>query len=1638
MKRFKKSVGLKKTVPKIGKKILSVLLALAMGISLLPATALADTATLNEEVPSLGTPGTWIDANRRAPLVWSTIQYTGNARNYSNILNSLNMLAEKFPMYEYAVLDGWLAQHYDGSTAPYGCYEYDENGYLLAAYQQWYDEGITYETFANDCLERGIIPGVYYNPMWVYKRTVDDVGMPIDENTPGASNGINPTIVGTDIPLKDIINTGSSPVGTSEGRNGNDLAEFQSWWYVDPSKEGAKEYIQGMIYYFKDMGYGYMKIDFIRQAHYFYGQEAMEQVYEWLREAAGDDFILSFANARQVDYMSAEAEYSDMNRISPDTSGWSRVSQDNRGRIQRSEWDTVRNLFDGYNYFSDLIEVGPSAGEMILDGDHTRGNQLTSIEMESVIALKVLGGGGIQMSDTASNSIGESGAKPWAFVNEEFLDLVYEGFYAKPLQTYTKQDTSVRGTYRVDSQTYEPKTQIWAGQDQNGDIIVGLFNREDTDEVRSINIKEDLGGFDYLKDFDGEGRYDAIDLWQSGDLRNNTTGGIETVVGEAITEWSEVIPAHGCRILRLRAVDYVEISDEEIELTINGGIDSYQLSANIVLEESGGDESVTWTSSDDTVATVDANGLVNAVGTGIAAITATSAEKPEVSAQCKVTVYDFSGTLTAILLPQQDEELNIGDTWKVTPVLTPEYVWNKDVTWSTDSPNIASVDQDGVVTAVGLGSAVITCSSVANPGVFAECSVTVTPSSLDYGELIAVSLNKNVVSMLPGNSMQLDATVLNAEEGSGVTWSSLDENVATVTTEGVVTITGKGTTTIIARSNSNPDFKAHCIVYGATEGTVYEAEATKGAGLNGTAIRTGRANYSGGSGVGNIGNSATTRFLLMDVEASEAGLYNLGLYYGQNKEDSQDTGLVTGGASRSVYVSANGGISKFMVLQGTIAANFNTPEQEPASTTIELSQGTNELKWFNNSAWASDVDKVTVTKAFSLVGVAGNVLQISNSGKNIKLTETVVSGTMNDLEDYATALSYRLYNDGILIEEDEVEGQTGIAPTQSCGSSTQMNGFLFKRDYEHEVDVDAYTQSGDYTIVFTAEKDGTTVVSEPLYLFSIPAEPLYYDCASLARAYSSASAVNTAANDRGSTYVQFATAGSIKEGDWIEFTIPDVPEGIYEISLRFKGRAGRGTVMQVVDGQEMGLIDQTTLVDGVTDSYPYVSAGIIELDAGTHLFRYVVTKTGSLNFDRIELKPLKALPEVNSYTVSYELNEGSGIPPAAVTYKDKEVVTVEDAADIYRVGYIFDSWNTQADAGGLSFAHGETFAIESDITLYAIWKQDESKLITILTEGNGTVSVNDKEGSTEYSDRHEMGETITVSAIGDNFSHWENSNNRIISTERSLEFEVVIDTEYTAVFAINRTVTFVNKNDQVISSIVVGEDSTEIDYPQTPFSYGYIFSHWNMTTSEILNALKDGNVTVRAEYTKSTEKYQVNITDGKTSGLYEELELVTVTPNEAQSGKKFSYWAMLDGTIMSYQSNYSFYLTNPVDLQAVFVNEEAEVKKSVLLQITNVVSNTAAGKLSFTAERSLPSDTTIVQHGILLTQEDLDEGSFRIGAAGVLKGTATTTGRNGTYALNKGNANSGDTWYGRAYVVYKEADGTVKTVYSDIVRGTMD
>ena len=133
-------------------------------------------------------------------------------------------------------------------------------------------------------------------------------------------------------------------------------------------------------------------------------------------------------------------------------------------------------------------------------------------------------------------------------------------------------------------------------------------------------------------------------------------------------------------------------------------------------------KNVTWSSDNESVATVE-NGTVTAEGEGTATITVTTADG-EFTADCTVTVSKNIVSVTGVSLDKETLSLTEGETGSLTARVVPDNATNQAVTWTSSNTSVATVE-NGVVTAVGAGEAIITVTT-ADGGKTDACKVTVT------------------------------------------------------------------------------------------------------------------------------------------------------------------------------------------------------------------------------------------------------------------------------------------------------------------------------------------------------------------------------------------------------------------------------------------------------------------------------------------------------------------------------------------------------------------------------------------------------------------------------------------------------------------------------------------------------------------------------------------------------------------------------------------------------------------------------------------------------------------------------------------------------------------------------------------------
>lgn len=229
-----------------------------------------------------------------------------------------------------------------------------------------------------------------------------------------------------------------------------------------------------------------------------------------------------------------------------------------------------------------------------------------------------------------------------------------------------------------------------------------------------------------------------------------------------------------------------------------------------------------WTVGDDSIATVDDNGIITGIKGGDTIVVVSSADG-KMTAKCPVTV---SQPLMAIRMDDIDLQTNGQSSATVNYTLVPADTTEDNVTLSVDDESIARLDGNRII-AVNNGETKIT----------ATCGIVKTSAKVTVTTKVEqITLNKTEGVLTVGNSVTVTATVTpDNATNTTVNWTSSDEKVATVDSNGKVTVVAAGNATITATSESDGDVSADYAL------TVNKAAAKPATNYSGTTSSAGAA-----------------------------------------------------------------------------------------------------------------------------------------------------------------------------------------------------------------------------------------------------------------------------------------------------------------------------------------------------------------------------------------------------------------------------------------------------------------------------------------------------------------------------------------------------------------------------------------------------------------------------------------------------------------------------------------------------------------------------------------------------------------------------------------------------------------------------
>ena len=423
----------------------------------------------------------------KAPLYWSVYEYCIE-KEHAGVSNSDMDLTEA----QWDEIINWVAT----DLKPYGYDMVCTDGFIpmlandASGYMTHYGSMSLADLVAK-CKARGLKLGVYDNPLWIH-------------------GPLNTKVQGTNYTFGDLVYNGKQAV---QNPNAQDM-----WFtWVVSEQPGAQEYIDGFFKHYKELGVEFIRMDFLSwyedgKDRYTgtvgrgYGRESYARALAYIAQAAKKYGIFtSLVMPHLFNDAEVEAKYGNMVRIVADTGdgGWRHTSSHDKGKSY-SNWPNCMNQFDGFSYWAHIT----GRNQVILDGDFLRLNKYdTDAERQTAISLQLMAGGPVAVADQPS-TIGNNVS---FYTNSELLALRADGFVGKPLNDQL-------GLNNV----------IWYGTMQNGDYIVGLFNRSDQNATVSVDFSQ-LGA---------SGEWKVRDLWLHAD--EGTASSL-----------SASIPAHGCKIVRL-------------------------------------------------------------------------------------------------------------------------------------------------------------------------------------------------------------------------------------------------------------------------------------------------------------------------------------------------------------------------------------------------------------------------------------------------------------------------------------------------------------------------------------------------------------------------------------------------------------------------------------------------------------------------------------------------------------------------------------------------------------------------------------------------------------------------------------------------------------------------------------------------------------------------------------------------------------------------------------------------------------------------------------------------------------------------------------------------------------------------------
>ena len=229
-----------------------------------------------------------------------------------------------------------------------------------------------------------------------------------------------------------------------------------------------------------------------------------------------------------------------------------------------------------------------------------------------------------------------------------------------------------------------------------------------------------------------------------------------------------------------------------------------------LVPEDATNKTIKWQSNNPSVAIVDDNGIISAIGLGEADIIA-SASNDNIKSSCHVNV--TVREIERIQLSMTNITLKVGDSYKIYAYASPESPINRKIIYKSSNPSVATIDDSGNIVAAKEGNTKIIASSE-NGKVVANCDVVVNVVSTkdEKKSVEKIELDKTTVELVVGKTSSLSATVLPVDaDNKKITWKSSNSDVVAVNQKGEIHAFKVGTA-IITVTSKDGGKEASCTV----------------------------------------------------------------------------------------------------------------------------------------------------------------------------------------------------------------------------------------------------------------------------------------------------------------------------------------------------------------------------------------------------------------------------------------------------------------------------------------------------------------------------------------------------------------------------------------------------------------------------------------------------------------------------------------------------------------------------------------------------------------------------------------------------------------------------------------------------------